>query len=52
MLVLVLVLVLVPFRVLPMLLLFLRTTKMTGLPFSALLWRNGRTELEARLRAA
>ena len=45
------VLVLV-FRVLAMLLLFLRTTKMTALPFSTLLWRNGRTELEARLRAA
>ena len=45
------VLVLV-FRVLAMFLLFLRTTKMTALPFSTLLWRNGRTELEARLRAA
>ncbi len=48
----VLVLVLVPFRVLPMLLLFLRTTKMAALPCSTLLWRNGRTGLEARLRAA
>ena len=46
------VLVLVPFRVLPMLLRFLRTTQMTALPFSTLLWRNGRTGLEARLRAA
>ena len=45
------VLMVVPVRML-LPLLILRAIKVPTLPFSTLLWRNGRMEPEARLRAA